>query len=314
MTISGIYKITSPRGRVYIGESENIEKRFITYRRLRCKQQPKLYNSFLKYGVENHIFEVIMQCDFENLKYFESCFQEIYRVVEKGLNCRYTGREDKKGIISSESKNKMSDAQKKLYENGYVSPNKGKQKSENHKKKLSDNHWTKKEGYVSPNRGKKANPESVEKQRNSLKKRYENGLVHPMKGKKLNEKQIQKIKDNHCSKKEGYVNPNKGKIMDDNIRKKISDSKKGKPGPRLGVKLDEKIRKKFSDAQKKIYNSGYISPYSKMVINTQSGFIYDSASKAYEASGLKCHVGHFCSMLSGYKKNKTNFEYCQNIK
>ena len=35
----GIYKITSPNNRVYIGQSINIEKRFIGYKRMYVKNQ-----------------------------------------------------------------------------------------------------------------------------------------------------------------------------------------------------------------------------------------------------------------------------------
>ena len=44
----GIYKITSPSNKIYIGKSNNINRRFKEYIKLRCKQQPKLYNSFKK--------------------------------------------------------------------------------------------------------------------------------------------------------------------------------------------------------------------------------------------------------------------------
>lgn len=44
--ITGIYKITSPSGRIYIGSSKNIRRRFYSYKNLHCKDQPKLYNSF----------------------------------------------------------------------------------------------------------------------------------------------------------------------------------------------------------------------------------------------------------------------------
>ena len=54
----GIYKITSPSNKVYIGQSIDIEKRFSYYKRLSCKQQSKVYNSILKYGYENHVFEI----------------------------------------------------------------------------------------------------------------------------------------------------------------------------------------------------------------------------------------------------------------
>ena len=41
----GIYKITSLTGKVYIGQSTNLEKRKDDYVKLRCNKQPKLYNS-----------------------------------------------------------------------------------------------------------------------------------------------------------------------------------------------------------------------------------------------------------------------------
>ena len=55
----GIYKITSPSGKIYVGQSWNIEKRFFRYKSLACKAQCKLYASFKKYGVKNHIFEYV---------------------------------------------------------------------------------------------------------------------------------------------------------------------------------------------------------------------------------------------------------------
>ena len=67
--VCGIYKITSPSGKVYIGQSIDIKRRFTSYKTLnKSKRQVKLYNSFVKYGVENHIFETIEEClvDFLN--------------------------------------------------------------------------------------------------------------------------------------------------------------------------------------------------------------------------------------------------------
>jgi group I intron endonuclease len=59
MTICGIYKITSPSERVYIGQSWDIESRWLDYTPGRCKNQPKIRNSLLKYGKENHRFEIL---------------------------------------------------------------------------------------------------------------------------------------------------------------------------------------------------------------------------------------------------------------
>ena len=44
----GIYKITNPKGKVYIGQSININKRWNAYRNLKLKSQTKLLNSLKK--------------------------------------------------------------------------------------------------------------------------------------------------------------------------------------------------------------------------------------------------------------------------
>ena len=73
--ICGIYKIKSPSGRVYIGQSKDIVyERFKRYKKLRCKGQPILYRSLLKYGVENHTFEIIEECSVEDLDCRERYF------------------------------------------------------------------------------------------------------------------------------------------------------------------------------------------------------------------------------------------------
>lgn len=62
--ICGIYKITSPTGRIYIGQSVDIYRRWLSYfSPKKCKAQVRLYNSLMKYGVENHKFEIIELCD-----------------------------------------------------------------------------------------------------------------------------------------------------------------------------------------------------------------------------------------------------------
>lgn len=60
---SGIYKITSPTGKIYIGQTTNFNRRKSWYKNLHSKQQPKIHNSLLKYGFENHIWEEIELCN-----------------------------------------------------------------------------------------------------------------------------------------------------------------------------------------------------------------------------------------------------------
>ena len=107
----GIYKITSPSKKVYIGQSIDIEKRFNSYSKLHhCKKQIKLYNSLKKYGVENHKFEVLCECDVYDLNKNERYYQDLYSVIGKnGLNCLLTKSSDRSGKMSLESRKKMSE-------------------------------------------------------------------------------------------------------------------------------------------------------------------------------------------------------------
>ena len=105
----GIYKITSPSSKIYIGQSINIEKRFLSYSKLlRCKTQIKLFRSFLKYGVSNHKFEIIEECEIDKLNERERYYQDLYNVLNNGLNCKLTNTADKSGKLSEEVKTNIS--------------------------------------------------------------------------------------------------------------------------------------------------------------------------------------------------------------
>ena len=105
----GIYKITNPNNRIYIGQSVDIERRFKRYGDLRCKGQIRLYNSFIKHSVENHVFEIIEECDVKDLNKRERYYQDLYDVLsDKGLNCRLTQINDRSGKVCDETKIKMS--------------------------------------------------------------------------------------------------------------------------------------------------------------------------------------------------------------
>jgi len=108
MIMIGIYKITSPSGKVYIGQSVKIKDRIRAYRGLRCKKQVKLYHSLLKYGFENHKVEIVCECLIEELNEKERHYQELYDCIENGLNCTLTGTKDKSGKLSLEHRRKIS--------------------------------------------------------------------------------------------------------------------------------------------------------------------------------------------------------------
>lgn len=107
--MTGIYKIVSPSGRIYIGQSWDIFDRLRKYRSLRCKAQSKLYNSLLKYGFNEHIFEVVQEFPYdisqEVLNNYEFFYWKQY--IEAGfgmLNIREAGESRKH---SEETKQKF---------------------------------------------------------------------------------------------------------------------------------------------------------------------------------------------------------------
>jgi group I intron endonuclease len=125
----GIYKITNPNGRIYIGQSINIERRWISYKKLNCKDQPSLYSSLKKYGFKNHKFEVIEECLIEELDNKEIEWGKFYDVLSnKHLNNRLgKGR----GTVSEETKKLMSKNSRG------ISRGKGMKFTEQHKQNIS---------------------------------------------------------------------------------------------------------------------------------------------------------------------------------
>lgn len=79
------------------------------YSRLSCKKQPRLYNSFKKYGFENHKFEIIHICEIFELNDLEVYYIELYQsfASKHGLNLRTGGNSG--GCMSEESKKKVGD-------------------------------------------------------------------------------------------------------------------------------------------------------------------------------------------------------------
>ncbi len=164
--ICGVYKITNPSGKVYIGEAVDIYRRWKHYKGLHCKRQPPIYNSLLKNGVDNHVFEVIEVCDVDELKCRERYWQEYYEVLgENGLNCQYTECGELKQVHTQETKDKISIAHKgRVFSEETLQKmrNSGKDKifTDEHKKNISNsakgqgNSQYGKTGELSPNFGK----------------------------------------------------------------------------------------------------------------------------------------------------------------
>ena len=137
----GIYKITSPTNKIYIGQSSNIENRKNFYKREYCKAQIKLHNSIQKYGWKNHKFELIEECSLEQLNEKEIYWGKYYDVLgENGLNLKLGNAN---GLVSEEVKKKIGKArlgQKDSEETKLKKSKsaKGKKKTKTHKENLQN--------------------------------------------------------------------------------------------------------------------------------------------------------------------------------
>lgn len=134
--VTGIYKITNPRGQVYVGQSINIERRFKEYKRLAKRSAGrKLLNSLKVFGVENHTFEIIEECTNELLHNREHYWKVFFNTVEKGLNCDYFDQGG--GPRCQEIRDKISKATLGKPKSEAHKANMRKPKSEEHKKNIS---------------------------------------------------------------------------------------------------------------------------------------------------------------------------------
>lgn len=138
-----IYKIVSPSNRVYIGQTISLKRRLSAYKRNDCKGQKRLFNSLNTYGFDNHVFEVIEECNVELLNERERYFQDFYNVLSKnGLNCKLTNTNEKRLVHSEESLKKISESSKgrtwsNERKNEFSIKRKGKILSEESKQKIS---------------------------------------------------------------------------------------------------------------------------------------------------------------------------------
>ena len=229
MKLIGIYKITSPSGRIYIGQTRNFKSRCSDYKSLdSIIKQRRLYNSFIKYGAENHKIEFIEECLFENLNIYERKWQDYYEVItNKGLNCILTETDKLPRVVSEETRLKIS----------------------------------------------KSNTGKIRTQE------YKDNLSKVKKGVKLSEEH--KLKISEALLNNDYV-------ISEETKKKIGLGNKGKKHT-----IEQNI------------NNGLLK--NKKVINTETGEIFESATKCAEYYGYNKFT--LTKWLNGHGKNKTSLRY-----
>jgi group I intron endonuclease len=220
-----IYKLTSPNGKCYIGQTWDFEKRIKYYKSYSCTNQIKLLNALKKYKFEKFSTEIMEEGieKQEEMDTKEKYFIKLFDSIENGYNLTEGG---KGGKMSEETKLKMSISHK------------GKKFSEEHKSKISKS-----------NRGKII----TEEQKQALRE-YRTGKIT---------KEETKIKIRESSKKtwelkgEDYKKDfgknvsmrQKGVKFSDERKKAISLSKKGKPAKnRIRININGIIYNSIKEA------------------------------------------------------------------
>jgi hypothetical protein len=94
-----------------------------------------------------------------------------------------------------------------------------------------------------------------------------------------------------------------GKKWDDDVKRKISERKIGKPSWNKGIKFSEESKIKMSNS-KKGKKTGGANPKSKKVINMDSGEIFNTLKEAAES--IKMNYSNFKHKI---KNKKINFKY-----
>lgn len=109
----GIYKITSPTGKIYIGQSINIKRRLARYKSLQCHAQTKLYHSLKKYGFKSHKVEILRECEKTKLNELEIYYIDLFKTCTSflGLNLRGGGANGKHSLETKRKQSKI----KKLF-------------------------------------------------------------------------------------------------------------------------------------------------------------------------------------------------------
>jgi group I intron endonuclease len=290
--VCGIYKITSPSGKIYVGQSYNIKNRWRRYRQPAfCirNQQVRLVNSLLKYGHINHVFEIIEECNHDicqqELDNLEIKYITLFDCLGKnGLNVRGGGSRGKlaaetvqkmrERIVTAETRMKCSIALK-----GKTPWNKGIPRTDEVKNKLRIAH----QGIPSSRKGVKLSPETKEKLRQAnIGKKY-SYETNSKKGKFLSDERKAHLRALYI----GDANPFKNKS---HSKEKLQQ---------IGAKVSESFQKRKENGLK---TTQYIEIYKIDPVTNEILETYDSVIKAAKDNNIgKNHIHEVISKKIFYR-------------
>lgn len=241
----GIYKITNPKGKVYIGQSSDISKRFKQYRKGGGKKQVRLYRSFQKYGIGLHVFEVVEECEESLLNNRERYWQEFYNVIGKrGLNCKLVQTEDKPARLSEHTKQLIGQNSGKA--------RKGKSLSKSHKESIRNS----------------LNTSEVFKQ--ALKSEERSGKISKaLQGRSLTQEHKDSLKEAQNRRFQTERSPMLGKS-----HRQESIEKMRKPKTKEHVEKNREARTKYRNIECYTKDGEYVKSYGRIIDAVKDGYLH----------------------------------------
>jgi group I intron endonuclease len=117
MKLGHIYKIVSPTGRIYIGQTRRLSNRISCYKTKGAINQHILNASLKKYGFDNHVFSIVEECSVDLLNekeifYIKEFNSFHYDHPDIGMNLTIggggtNGHKMSKEVIERQSKKKL---------------------------------------------------------------------------------------------------------------------------------------------------------------------------------------------------------------
>lgn len=132
----GIYKITNKfNGKAYIGQSNDIERRFKEHQQKGESSRIPLDIAIQKYGKDNFVYEIIEECSLEELNQKEQYWIITLNTIENGYNCSTGG--DQQSIGENNGRSKLTEEDVKKIRQAYADHKKQKEVYEEYKDIIS---------------------------------------------------------------------------------------------------------------------------------------------------------------------------------
>lgn len=308
MSNCGVYLIVSPSNGRYVGSSKSLKKRFNRYKNYSCSRQPAILASLKKYGYENHKVKVLMYCEEKELYFWERVFGDIYLALAEhpnGLNLTLPGYDDVPQVRSEEFRKRVSEIQKKRFENPEERKNVStkskkaladlsvrKKMSETHKKRFENLDERKKRSEVRKAYYKN-NPEAI----NKLSKIAKEAQSRPEVRKKCQAALNRYYAENPNIRSERMKEWHKTNPNFKNQGQKLKETYKN--NPELKKILSEKAKLQFANPEN--------HPSSRRVINIETGEKFPCVKSLAEY--LRRPRQTVRNWLQGISKNPTPYRY-----